>query len=242
MRHNRFAQVPGVSGAHLTSRALVLCGVLLVGAVSAPVIAQTARSGGGGGQSAQLVQQLQQLASERTAMQAEQARMKKEIEDLRKERDALKASQTAAAATQRARSESDAVAARATREKESAESELTKTKARMEDLVGKFRETATTLREVETDRATVKQALARQEQDLKTCVAANDGLYKLNDEILTRMDHQGFWTNVGKSEPFTKLKRVQLENLVDGYRTRAQDSQYVPGMTPPAAPPPTTAR
>jgi hypothetical protein len=112
----------------------------------------------------------------------------------------------------------------------------------MDDLVNKFRDTATTLREVETDRATVKQALARQELDLRTCAAANDGFYKLNDEVLTRMENQGFWTSVGKAEPFTKLKRVQLENLVDSYRARAQDAQYVPGMTPPAAAPPTTAR
>ena len=232
MRPNRFSQVS----------VLALCGALVAGLVSHPTLAQTARSGGGGGQNAQLVQQLQQLASERTAMQAEQARMKKEIEDLRKERDALKAGQTAATVNQRARAESEAAAIRATREKESVESELTKTRARMDDLVAKFRETATAMREVETDRATVKTALARQDQDLKTCVAANEGFYKLNDEVLTRMEGQGFWTSVGKAEPFTKLKRVQLENLVDSYRARAQDAQYVPGMTPPAAPPPTTAR
>lgn len=219
---------------------MAVTAVALAGAFMPPVAAQTARSGGG--QSAQVMQQLQQLASERTAMQAEQARLKKELDEVKKERDALKAKQTTAVATQRARAESEAAAARAAREKESMESELTKSKARMEDLVTKFRETATTLREVEVDRTTVKQAMARQEQELNACVAANNGLYELNDEVLTRFGNQGFWSSLGKVEPFTRLKRVQLDNLIDGYRTRAQDSRYTPGMTPPAAPPPTTAR
>lgn len=219
---------------------LVVSAAMLAGVLMQPVAAQTARSGGG--QNTQLMQQLQQLASERTSMQAEQARLKKELEDVKKERDALKAAQAGAAANQRARAESEAAVTRATREKESVEGELTRTKARMEDIITKFRETVATLREVETDRTTAKQAVVRQEQELKACTAANDGLYKLNDEVLTHFADQGFWSGLARAEPFTRLKRVQLENLLDSYKTRAQDAQYVPGMTPPVAPPPTTAR
>ncbi len=51
-------------------------------------LAQTTRSGGGA--NAQLMQQMQQLASERTSLQAENAKLKKELDDLRKDRDALK--------------------------------------------------------------------------------------------------------------------------------------------------------
>jgi len=225
--------------------ALVVSAAMLGGLCSHAVLAQTARSGGGGGQSAQLMQQLQQLASERTTLQAEQTKMKKELEDLRKERDALKAGQAASTtATQRAKAEVEAVAARAARDKESTESELTKTKARMEELVAKFRETATTLREVETDRATEKDAYAQQTRELTACVASNNALYDLNDEVLARFENQGFWSSVAKTEPFTKLKRVQLENLIDGYRTRANDKKYIPGAVPaaPPAPPPTTSR
>jgi predicted RNase H-like nuclease (RuvC/YqgF family) len=219
---------------------IVVSAALIAGALVQPAAAQTARAGGG--QNAQLMQQLQQLASERTTMQAEQAKLKKELEDVKKERDALKAAQTGAAANQRARAESEAAVARANRDKESVEGELTRTKARTEEIVTKFRETVATLREVETDRTTAKQAVVRQEQELKACTAANDGLYKLNDEVLTHFSDQGFWSGLARAEPFTKLKRVQLDNLIDGYRTRAQDAQYVPGMTPPVAPPATTSR
>lgn len=214
---------------------------LVAGFFSPPVFAQTARSGGSGGQNAQLMQQLQQLASERTSMQAEQARLKKELEDLKKERDALKASQTGANANQRARAEAEAALARSQRTNESTEKDLATTKQRMQELIDKFRETAQTLREVESDRATVKDAYAQQTRELNACVASNNALYDLNNEVLTRFENQGFWSSVTKAEPFTKLKRVQLDNLIDGYRTRADDKKYLPGTAPPAAPP-TTAR
>ena len=224
MRRTQFAQV------------LVLSATVLAGFFAQPALAQTARSGGSGAQNAQLVQQLQQLASERTAMQAEQARMKKEIEDLRKERDTLKASQ--ASASQRSRAEADAVVARSTRDREATEKELSQVKQRTQDLIEKFKETAQTLREVETDRATAKQALVRQGQELDACVANNVALYKLNDEVLTRFGQQGVWSRVAQAEPFTRLKRVELENLIDGYKTRADDQKYTPGLGAQAVAPP----
>jgi uncharacterized Ntn-hydrolase superfamily protein len=220
--------------------ALMASAAVLAGACTQPVLAQTARSGGSGGQNAQLVQQLQQLASERTTLQAEQAKLKKELEEVKKERDTLKAGQ--AAGNQRARAETEAVLARGAKEREQSEKDLALAKQRVQELVDKFRETAQTLREVETDRATVKDAYTQQTRELDACVASNNALYDLNGEVLTKFEDQGFWSSLTKTEPFTKLKRVQLENLADGYRTRADDKKYVPGATPPAAPPPTTAR
>jgi len=49
------------------------------------------------------------------------------------------------------------------------------------------------------------------------------GLYKLNTEVLDRLEHQGLWSHLARSEPFTQLKRTQLENLVDDYKQRATD-------------------
>jgi len=198
-----------------------------------PVHAQTARSGGGGGANAQLVQQLQQLGSERTALLAEQARMKKEIEDLRKERDTLKASQ--ASAGQRDRAAAEAAVARSSRERDALEAELSKTKANTQELIAKFRETVQAMREVETDRATAKQALTARMTELDACLKSNDALYKLNDEVLTHFSDQGFWSRVGQAEPFTRLKRVELENIIENYRYRAEDQKLSlgAGATPP---------
>src|SRR5262245_42795495 len=96
--------------------------------------AQTARSGGA--PNAQLMQQMQQLASERTTLQAENARLKKELDDVRKERDQLKKGGEASSGRVRA---SEAALARSVTQREAVEKELEQTKARTQELIGKFR-------------------------------------------------------------------------------------------------------
>src|SRR5271166_1042342 len=68
--------------------AISLC-VLAVG----PIHAQTARSGAAA--SSQLQMQLQQLAAEKTRMDAEMSKLKKDLEDAHKELDSLKSAQKA---------------------------------------------------------------------------------------------------------------------------------------------------
>lgn len=199
--------------------------------------AQSARSGNSA--SAQLMQQMQQLASERTALQAENAKMKKELADVTKERDTLKNGR--AALEQRARANEAAIIARSAQEKQNADGENEKLKERMQELIAKFRETAQTLKEVETERAAFKQSLAQRDIDLTQCTNKNDALYKLNGEILTRMEGQGGLSRLASLEPFTKLKRVQLENLVDEYKYKAEDQHVIPGAAAaPVSSPPTS--
>ncbi|MEJ0099938.1 MAG: hypothetical protein WDO12_09405 [Pseudomonadota bacterium] len=73
------------------------------------------------------MQQLQQLASERTTLQAENARLKADLEAARKERDSLKATQAAVA--QRSRG-AEAELASAAGEKARLEGELAGQKQR----------------------------------------------------------------------------------------------------------------
>ena len=211
MRHKQSALSP----------ASLACLVLIGAALCQPALAQTARSGGSSGQSAQLVQQLQQLASERTSLQAENAKMKKELDDLRKERDTLKKAQQAV--DERAQSSVKAALAQSANQRAESEQELKKSQDRMQELIAKFRETAQTLKDVETERTATKQTLVTRDQELKTCVDHNLALYQLNGEVLTHLENQSVWSRVAAAEPFTKLKRVQLENLVDDYKSRADD-------------------
>lgn len=211
----------------------LLATMALACAAAQPALAQKERSGGGA--SAQLMQQMQQLASERTALQAENTKLKTELEKLRKESEGTKKSQDAV--EQRGRA-SQAALARSASDKERVEADLTREKERLQELVGRFRETATTLRDVETDRSAVKLSLAQREQELKACVDRNAKLYDLNKEVLAKLEDQGFLSALARKEPFTQLKRVQLENLVDDYRGKAQDQLVTPGALPQAATPP----
>ena len=198
-------------------------GIVIVSMLASTMAsAQTARSGGGGAANAQAMQQLQQLASERTALQAENARIKGDLEAARKERDSLKAAQDAQSRRSRG---AEAELARTQADKARVEGDLAREKQRVEELVQRMRETATAVREVETDRAAKTLSLAQREQELKVAQQRNTKLYALAAEIIDKLDDQGFWTAVARREPFTKLKRVELENLADTYRGAADDQR-----------------
>jgi chromosome segregation ATPase len=202
-------------------------------AASAPAGAQTARTGGNA--NAQLMEQMQQLASERTTLQAENERLKSQLADVTKDRDALKSGQQVV--DRRAR-DAAAALAHSNAQRDSSDQELTQTRAKMQELIGKFRETIQKMRDIETENTTTKQTLATREHELSVCVERNVALYRLNDEILTHMDKQGVWSRLAAAEPFTKIKRIQNENLVDDYRARAQDQRVTPASTPPKPPSP----
>lgn len=197
----------------------LLSASLFVVAIAAalPASGQTQRSGGGGA-SPQIMQQYQQLAAERTTLKADNERLKKEADDakaelaaLRKERDALKAGAGGANAELEKLKNASA----------SSEQALAETRRKLEEVVARFKEVATTLRTVETERTLMQQELAKTSSEFDTCVVRNAGMYDLNSEVLTRWEHEGFFARLARSDDFTRLKRTQLENLVDDYRARA---------------------
>jgi septal ring factor EnvC (AmiA/AmiB activator) len=197
------------------SAALLLFAVLGYGGAAA----QTERSGGGGA-SQKIMQEYQQLASERTAMQAKLAQLQKDLDAakadtaaIKKERDALKSQVIGAAAA----------AAQANAGKNTTEKDLEQSKQRMTELVAHFRETAAALKLVETDRDSARKDLSQRNAAFDQCALNNMQLYEINGEVLDRYEHVGLFTKASASEPFTKITRVRLENLVDDYRGRAQE-------------------
>jgi chromosome segregation ATPase len=188
-----------------------------------PVHAQTQRSGGGEAQ--KFMQQYQQLAAEKTALQAQVAQMKKDLDAahteltaVKKERDVAKAHTGVA----------PAAVAQANSAKESAERNLEQYKQRMSELVARFRETATNLKDVEADRNTLRRELGERNTAFDKCAEDNLQLFELSSDILKRYEHVGIFTKVSAAEPFTRITRTRLENLVDEYRIKAQELRVKP--------------
>ena len=204
-----------------------LAAPLTIGALaftaSAPSHAQVERSGGGEIQ--KIMQQYQQVAAEKTALQAQVAQMKKDLDtaksDLaaaKKERDALKVRAGGAAAAA-------ATITQLTASKESVEKNLEIYKQRMNELVSRFRETATNLRDVEADRNKLHKELDERNAAFDKCADNNLQLYEINKEVLDRYEHVGLFTKASAAEPFTQITRTRIENLVDEYRARALENR-----------------
>lgn len=194
---------------------LTLAAILLLIGVAAQ--AQTQRSGNA---DARVAQQLQQLSSEKVALQAENNKLKQELEQVKAQ---LQKSASASKDLENRNKVLQASAGRGVASSQQTEEQLERSRAQLQELVTKFRETAQTLRDVEGERATVKSQLAAKEREFKVCVDRNVGLYELNKEVLNRMEDRGFWSQVSEREPFTRIKRTQLENLIDDYRYRVEE-------------------
>lgn len=181
--------------------------------------AQTARTGGA--PSAQLMQQIQQLGSERTRLQAENAKLKKDLEEVRKDRDALKSAQQAAAG--RAKSSEEALQS-GLAQRASTDKELTQTNDKLQQLRGKYQELLQSLHTREAERTTAQQTLTSREQDLKVCVDRNQSLYEASQGALAGLEHH---------TASTRVTPPQLESLIADYKERATAAPPAPSAAPP---------
>lgn len=179
--------------------------------------AQVERAGGGSSQ--KIMQQYQQLAAEKTALQTQIEGLKKDLDTahaetagLKKERDALKAVAARGSAAETAQAKSS---------KEAADRAAEQSRQRMAELVTKFREMAQNLKEIESERTVLRADLNQRNQAFDTCAEDNLSLYETTLQVLDRYERTGLFTKVSASEPFTKITRTRIENLADEYRERA---------------------
>ena len=105
------------------------------------------------------------------------------------------------------------------------EEQLERTRAQMQELVDEVpRNRADAARRRKRPRRGQERSLRRRSASSRACVDRNAALYNLNAEVLDRMDNRGFWSSVCASASRSrKLKRVELENLIDDYKYRADE-------------------
>jgi chromosome segregation ATPase len=221
-----------MNGVKSRTLAVPACLAALCGLIATNVAAQVQRSGGGGGAAnAQLMMQYQQASSERSQLQADNAKLKKDLEELKKQLDAA----TRQAATSKvgvSRGAAELATAQAANERSARD--LADSKARIQELIGKFRETITQLRAVEAERTQFQQQLAQSKDAFDQCAERNYALYQVNNEVLDRYAHEGTFGHLARAEPFTRIKRTQIDNLVLEYKQRAEEVRMQKASPPPA--------
>jgi chromosome segregation ATPase len=178
--------------------------------------AQAQRSGG---EAQKFMQQYQQIAAEKTALQTQLTQTKKDLDAANAELAAVKKERDAAKAHIGI---PPAALVEATSAKETAEKSLEKSKQQTAEVVTRFREMATNFREVEADRAKLGKEVAERNAAFDKCAEDNLQLFEITSQVLDRYDHVGMFTKVSAAEPFTKITRTRIDNLVLEYRERAE--------------------
>jgi chaperonin cofactor prefoldin len=202
-------------------RVLVTVAAVLGASIATTAVAQVQRSGGSSGAAnAQLMMQYQQASTERAQLQADNSKLKKDLDDLKKQLDAASKQVTASKAGV-SRDAAQLAAVQAANDRGS--KELADTKSKMQELIGKFRETLTQMRGIETERAQLQQQLAQSKTAFDQCADRNYSLYQVDSEVLDRYAHQGPFSYLERAEPFTRIKRAEIDNLVLEYKERAEE-------------------
>jgi len=84
---------------------------------------------------------------------------------------------------------------------EAVQEELRQTKGGWSS-IGKFRETAQSLKDAETEKTSTKQILAARDQPTAVCTEHNAALYRLNGEVVSHLEHEGFWSRARSLRAF----------------------------------------
>lgn len=115
----------------------------------------------------------------------------------------------------------------AERERKTLQAELQGVEERMAELESKLaealaRERATLdkLAQTESAKKRADSELASHQQDLKQCRTHNVALYGLGREMMEKYRDKSCHDALAQSEPFTGLKRVEVENLLETWRDR----------------------
>lgn len=66
--------------------------------------------------------------------------------------------------------------------------------------------------------AQLETSLKTQSDNFALCYDNNKKLYSINQDLLGRYQHKGIVDVLGQKEPFTGLKQVEVENLIQDYQ------------------------
>ena len=195
------------------------------------VWAQQSRDDGG---AARLQAMVQQLTAEKTRLEADNGKLKSDLDKANAE---LKTLRDAQAGLERRLGQSEASLSQTSAMNTRNAAALEQQRAREAEIIAEYRKLAETLRATELERNELRTMLASRESALKQCVTNNEKLFETGNEVLDRYEDKGCFSSMRENEPFTQNRRVRLQNLVDEYRWALED-QKLPeqAASPPAAP------
>lgn len=90
----------------------------------------------------------------------------------------------------------------------------------------------TQIKQQTEQRKALEAQLQKQTNNFSVCYENNQKFYDLNSQLLTRFENKGFGDVLKQKEPFTGIKQVEVENLVQDYRYQLDDLKVRPEQSP----------
>ena len=169
-------------------------------------------------------QQVQQLDQARALAEQEKAAALADKETTERELDKVRSAeasrkrQLASEHAARSRIEAELKALQA--ESEALKARLADTEKQLADSVALQRATAQTLAQVESAKKQTEGQLSGKAHDLQVCQTHNGQLYAIGREMMQKYRDKSCQDALVQAEPFSGLKKVEVENLLETWRDR----------------------
>ena len=177
----------------------------------------------------------QDMEAEKATMQTQFDAQKKELEDkLKSKDDELVIANKKLATAERKNKSLESDIKKITLEKVAVETKQQQTQAQLDTTQKNLDELKTQYQQAQADlkfndnqRKTLSTNLAQTTKSVNECEAKNVKLHQFGTELIQIYDKPNSYDAAMRKEQFFQLKRVELENLLQGYQDKLDDARFV---------------
>lgn len=176
-------------------------------------------------------QQLSQMQGQVGALEEEKSRMAEELDKAQK---SSKSVESKAARLQRelgaGKQQQVSLTKELTANKEelaTATQRLAETQKLLTETSSKLVETTRTLQQTDAEKRNLESIKQHNERDIASCERKNGALYELGRSMMDRFENKSCAETLVQKEPFTGLKQVETENLLEEYRDKLDDQKLI---------------
>jgi DNA repair exonuclease SbcCD ATPase subunit len=167
--------------------------------------------------------QLNEVQQQKSLLEQEKTGLAEQMEELKKKSAALESGTAKANAR---RIDLDREVEDLSKDKVELSAKLQETSRGLQEMTKKQAEAMQTLQHKEREIKRFEAELAHQTRQGEMCQVKNAQLYQINAELMDKYQSKGVFGALLQAEPFTQLKSVEMENLLQEYRDKL-DAQRV---------------
>lgn len=169
-------------------------------------------------------QQLVQAQGQIATLEQEKAKLS---EDLGKSQAASKAAEGQAVSLQREVKAGKQQQSSQAKELVLVKAESSTTVQQLADMRKSLDETTQALKQATADKNNLEVIKSRNEREIGACESKNMALYGLGRSLMERFEHKTCGEILVQSDPFSGLKKVEIENLLEEYRDKLDDQKLI---------------
>jgi chromosome segregation ATPase len=169
-------------------------------------------------------QQLVQAQGQIATLEQEKAKL---TEDLGKSQSASKAAEGQAIGLQREVKAGKQQQSAQAKELALAKAESSTIAQQLADTRKRLDETTQALKQATADKNNLESIKSRNEREISACESKNLALYGVGRSLMERFEHKTCGEALAQGDPFTGIKKVETENLLEEYRDKLDEQKLI---------------